>query len=142
MPHFGPAFELPATVQPIALSMIEIYYPDTLLKQWKEATNAYASDRLPPNQRRKDVSVQDIIRFLATLAYMGVCKLPAKEDYFPNKRSDVLPQHPAIHLSKSMFDYLWRNFHFSFATNDEEFFEPESNVPVWKTSRKKMMTVL
>jgi hypothetical protein len=53
---------------------------------------------------------------------MGVCKLPAKEDYFPNKQSDVLPQHPAIHLSKSMLDYLWRNFHVSFATNDEEFF--------------------
>jgi hypothetical protein len=85
---------------------------------------------LPPNQR-KDVSVQDILRFLATLAYMGACKLPAKEDYFPSKRSDVLPQHPAIHLSKSMFDYLWQNFHVSFATtNDEEFFEPESNVPV------------
>jgi hypothetical protein len=61
--------------------MIEIYYPDTLLrKQWKEATNAYAADRLAPNQR-KDVSIQDILRFLATLAYMGVCKLPAKEDY-------------------------------------------------------------
>jgi hypothetical protein len=45
MPRFGPAFELPATtVQPIASSMIEIYYPDNLLKQWKEATNAYASD--------------------------------------------------------------------------------------------------
>jgi hypothetical protein len=42
MPHFGPAFELPATVQPLASSsMIEIYYPaDSLLKQWQEATNA------------------------------------------------------------------------------------------------------
>jgi hypothetical protein len=98
--------------------MIEIYYPDNLLKQWKEATDAYAADWLAPNQR-KDVSVQDILRFLATLAYMGLCKLPAKEDYFPNKWLDVLPQHPTIHLSKSMFDYLWRNFHVSFATNDE-----------------------
>jgi hypothetical protein len=60
---------------------------------------------------------------------MGVCKLPAKEDYFPNTRSDVLPQHPAIHLSKSMFDNLWRNCYVSFLTNDEEFFEPESTVP-------------
>jgi hypothetical protein len=44
MPHAGPAFELPATVQPIASLMIEIYYPDNLLKQWKEATDAYAAD--------------------------------------------------------------------------------------------------
>jgi hypothetical protein len=125
MPHFGPAFELPATVQPLASSMIEIYYhPDSLLKQWQEATNAYATNRLAPSQR-KDVKVQDILRFLAAIAYMGICKLPAKEDYFPGNRSDMLPQHTAIHLSKSMFDYLWRNFHVSFAPNDEEFLEPE-----------------
>jgi Ser-tRNA(Ala) deacylase AlaX len=60
---------------------------------------------------------------------MGICKLLAKEDYFPGKRSDMLPQHTAIHLSKSMFDYLWRNFHVSFAPNDEEFLEPEPTVP-------------
>jgi hypothetical protein len=28
-----------------------------------------------------------------------------------------------------MFDYLWRNFHVSFAPNDEEFFEDELTVP-------------
>jgi hypothetical protein len=28
-----------------------------------------------------------------------------------------------------MFDYLWRNFHVSFAPNDEEFFEVELTVP-------------
>jgi hypothetical protein len=28
-----------------------------------------------------------------------------------------------------MFDYLWRNFHVSFAPNDEEFLEPELTVP-------------
>jgi hypothetical protein len=33
MPHFGPAFELPATVQPFPSSMIEIYCPGSLLKQ-------------------------------------------------------------------------------------------------------------
>jgi hypothetical protein len=28
-----------------------------------------------------------------------------------------------------MFDYLWHNFHVSFAPNDEEFFEEELTVP-------------
>jgi hypothetical protein len=28
-----------------------------------------------------------------------------------------------------MFDYPWRNFHASFAPNDEEFLEPELTVP-------------
>jgi hypothetical protein len=60
MPHFGPSFELPATVQPLQLPMIEIYYPDSLLKQWQEATNAYAANRLAPSQR-KNVKVQDIL---------------------------------------------------------------------------------
>jgi hypothetical protein len=128
MPHFGPSFELPATVQPLPLSMIEIYYPDSLLKQWQEATNAYAANPLAPSQR-KNLKVQDILRFLATLAYMGICKLAVKEDYFPGNQSDMLPQHTAIHLSKSMFDYLWRNFHVSFAPNDEEFLEQEPTVP-------------
>jgi hypothetical protein len=128
MPHFGPSFELPATVQPLASSMIKIYYPDSLLKQWQETTNAYATNQLAPSER-KNVKVQDILQFLATLAYMGICKLPAKEDYFPGNQSDMLPQHTAIHLSKSMFDYLWCNFHVSFAPNDEEFLEPEPTVP-------------
>jgi hypothetical protein len=35
MPRFGPAFKLPTTVQPLAASMIKIYYPDNLLKQWQ-----------------------------------------------------------------------------------------------------------
>jgi hypothetical protein len=129
MPRFGPAFGLPATVQPLAASMIEIYYPDNLLKQWQEATNAYAINRLPPSSQRKNVKVQDILQFLAAVAYMGVCKLPAKEDDFPGTRSDILPHHTSIHLSKTMFDYLWRNFHVSFAPNDEEFFEEELTVP-------------
>jgi hypothetical protein len=60
MPRFSPAFELPATVQPLASSMIEIYYPDNILKQWQEATNAYATNQLPPSQR-KNVKVQDIL---------------------------------------------------------------------------------
>jgi hypothetical protein len=30
MPHFGPVFELPAPVQSLALSMINLYYPDSL----------------------------------------------------------------------------------------------------------------
>jgi hypothetical protein len=95
----------------------------------KEATNAYyAANRLAPSQR-KNVKVQDILRFLATIAYMGIRKLPAKEDYFPGNRSDMLPQHTAIHLSKSMFDYRWRNFHVFFAPKDEEFLEPEPTVP-------------
>jgi hypothetical protein len=41
----------------------------------------------------------------------------------------MLPHHTAIHLSKSMFDCLWHNFHVSFAPNDEEFLEPELTVP-------------
>jgi hypothetical protein len=103
MPHFGPAFELQASmVQPLASSMIKIYYPDSLLKQWQEGTNAYATNQLPPSQR-KNVKVQDILQFLATVADMGICKLPAKEDYIvevPGEEFGVLLQrHPTEHGS-------------------------------------------
>jgi hypothetical protein len=75
---------------------------------------------------------------------MGICKLPAKEDYFPGNRSDILPQHhSAIHLStKSMFDYLWCNFHVSFAPNDEEFLEPEPTEPEEELQEEVMIELI
>jgi hypothetical protein len=34
-----------------------------------------------------------------------------QEDYFPGKRSDVLPSHPLIEKKRVVFDYLCRYFH-------------------------------
>jgi hypothetical protein len=51
---------------------------------------------------------------------MGVCQLPAKTDYIPGYRSDVLPQHPSIKMSRTMFEYLWKYFHTSYSSGDDD----------------------
>jgi hypothetical protein len=50
---------------------------------------------------------------------MGVCGLPAKTAYFPGYRSAVLPQHPSIKMSRTMFEYLWKYFHTSSSSGDD-----------------------
>jgi hypothetical protein len=79
----------------------------------------------------------EFLRFLATIQYMGVVRLPAKQDYFPGNRSYVLPAHHATLLNKTPFEYLWWCFHTSYssggapdettgvAEEEEEFFEEE-----------------
>jgi hypothetical protein len=58
---------------------------------------------------------------MATKTYMGVCRLPAKESYFPGYRFDVFPQHPQIKIKQPTFDYLLRYFHTSSYTERERF---------------------
>jgi hypothetical protein len=103
IPKFTPSFELPMVgIDATVTAMTEIFLPDTLLDQWVKCTNRYASAHLPPG-RRKEVSLPEILRFLPTIQYMGVVRLPAKQDFFPGNRSDVLPVHHAILLNKTRF---------------------------------------
>jgi hypothetical protein len=133
IPKFKPSFELPMGIDATVTAMTEIFLSDTLLHQWVHCTNRYAAAHLPPG-RRKEVSLPEILRFLATIQYMGIVRLPAKQDYFPGNRSDVLPTHHAILLNKTRFEYLWRWFHTSYSSRgadettgvteeEEEFFE-------------------
>ena len=71
MTKFGASFELPVSIDATAAAMTEIFLPDRLLDQWIKCTNAYAASHLPPARRRE---VSDLLRFLATIQYMGVVK--------------------------------------------------------------------
>jgi hypothetical protein len=133
IPKFKPSFELPMGIDATVTAMTEIFLSDTLLHQWVHCTNRYAAAHLPPG-RRKEVLLPEILWFLATIQYMGIVRLPAKQDYFPGNRSDVLPAHHAILLNKTRFEYLWRWFHTSYSSGgadettgvteeEEEFFE-------------------
>jgi hypothetical protein len=82
IPKFNPSFELPPGVEPSAAALLELFFPDTLLDKWVQCTNAYAASLLPPTKHKRVIR-SDILCFLATITYMGVCHLPAKEDYFP-----------------------------------------------------------
>jgi hypothetical protein len=57
---------------------------------------------------------------LATISYMGIIWCPSKSDYFPGDRSNHLPVHPLIKLSKTTFEYLWRWFHTSYKEGDAD----------------------
>jgi hypothetical protein len=109
---FNPSFELPAGVNGTPAALCELYLPDSLLDKWVVSTNAYASSHLPQHKRRNITRI-DILRFLSAVSYMGVVRLPAKVDYFAND-NNVLPHHHAIKMNRSLFEYVWRNFHTSF----------------------------
>ena len=85
--------------------MMELFLPDPLLDHWVKCTNDYAASILPVHGRRV-ITKGDILRFIGAIQYMGICRLPAKEDYFPGRRSDALPIHPLIKINKSNFDYM------------------------------------
>jgi Transposase IS4 len=132
--QFGPYFRIPGGAQIGVESLMQMYFPDWLLEEMVACTRAYADSRLTYNKQKK-VDKSDILRFIAALYYMGVVRMPAKSDYFStgyvkDSVPDVWPLHSAgIKIKKTMFIYLWRNFHLQKKANtfnfpDEEFPAP------------------
>ena len=58
------------TVDPTPTSMVESFFPDSLLESWCKTTMAYAASRLPPS-RRLTVTPTHMCYFLAMYYYMG-----------------------------------------------------------------------
>lgn len=115
---FEALFLLPNGCDPSPSSVCELFLPDSLLDAWVSCTNAYAASRLHP-QRLRYVSRMHLLRFISTIMYMGVVRLPSKDDYFIYDDDESFwPKHKTILLTNSMFNYLWRNFHTSFVQDD------------------------
>ncbi|KAG7364661.1 transposase IS4 [Nitzschia inconspicua] len=120
MDRFGTCyhFELPNGFPPTAQTMIEVFLPDEVLDKWVTSTNAYIESKVPSVRRQKEITRPDILRFMATVQYMALAELPNKNDYWPStlggEWADFLPNHPAIQLDRSRFDYLWHFFHTSY----------------------------
>jgi hypothetical protein len=104
---------MPQSVDATPAALTELFFSDTLLDAWVKCTNEYAASRLSPVQQKK-VDKAEILKFLATICYMGVVVLPAKTDYFVGPDHPILPIHHAIKLSLKRFEYMWRNFHTSY----------------------------
>ena len=107
---FDPSFELPQGANASAAVLLQLFLPDHLLDKWVQCTNDYANSILPVG-RRKPVTKSEILKFLATISYMGICRFPSKEDYWPGDKSNILPTHPLICLTKTRFQYIWHFFH-------------------------------
>jgi Transposase IS4 len=132
--QFGPYFRIPGGAEIGVESLMQMFFPDWLLEQMVVCTRAYAESRLT-FKKLKEIGKADILRFIAALYYMGVVRMPSKFDYFftgyvKSDVPDVWPLHSSgVKINKTMFIYLWRNFHMHKKPNtynfpDEEFPEP------------------
>ena len=104
-------FEMPQRITPSVDALQRMFWPDHVISDMVRCTNAYAKDNIAPS-RYKEVKDEEMFKFFAAITYMGVVRLPSKEDYF----DDRFGKHPTIHLSKTRFLYIWRAFHTCYTT--------------------------
>jgi hypothetical protein len=117
MNHFLACFTTPQGVAATASELYSLFLPDTLLDKWVESTNAYAND-VQKRIRVRTITRAHLLRFFATIIYMGMVGCPSKEDYFQcNEENKFWPTHPAVKISFSLFNYLWKFFHISHQTS-------------------------
>ena len=93
------------------------------------ASNQYRENRMRdyPNlsisKRKNDLapfSMKCMYQYLVILMYMGVVKLPCKDDYWSSE--DVMPHHDLCNMwgmNRNRFQFLWRHFHI-FSSNQED----------------------
>ena len=76
-----------------------------------------------------DIFRQDILYFFARYYYMGYCRLPARQDYWVQRKAhSYLPSHWMDgNYSCDKFDYVWRNISLDQSLVDEDF---DNNVGV------------
>jgi Transposase IS4 len=115
---FSPCFCLPPATGASMEALMHVFFPDSLLDRMVPCTNAYSAQRVEPRKRRT-IGNADLLRFFATLYYMGVVRISAKTDYFDDS-STILQHHPGIRMEKAMFLYLWRNFHMHMVAGSAE----------------------
>ncbi|CAJ1938795.1 unnamed protein product [Cylindrotheca closterium] len=116
-PRFG-GLEAGMIVTPVL--MTELFLPNNLLQDIIGHTNSYARARLPPS-KVKDVTLEELLRFLAIYYYMGLVVLPSKSDYWRRHKLNIWPTHPVTHgISSKRFQYIWRNIHLTVPENAQE----------------------
>jgi hypothetical protein len=108
--RFEPAFVLPVGVTPTAVSLQQLFFPDTLIDSIVRCTNAYAKKNETP-ARLQAVTKAEILRFLAIYYYMGVVRLPYKRDYWRTGSTFWPVHYPCLQLTRKRFEYVWRFIH-------------------------------
>lgn len=125
--HHDPIFKLPERVEANASSASEILLPDSLIKKIIQYTNQYAKSRLTADMY-EEVSEVEMLHFFAVYYYMGIVRLPARRDYWRGP-SQIWPSHfiPSI-ISRTRFNYIWRNLHLSPLNEDTHADSDEDSV--------------
>ena len=107
--QFDAKFQLPRRLGCTAATMTDLYLPDKLVDEIVVKSNAYAKSNC--NKRRYQViKRKDVLNFLAVYQYMGLVRLPAKDDYF--RTDGQWPTHPCLSgLTNNWFLYMFRYIH-------------------------------
>lgn len=107
--EFGASFWLPRNLPFTAATMSDLYLSDAFIDEVAKCSSAYARKN---QSKRKYIPItrKDVLNFFAVYQYMGIVRLPAKEDYFV--ADGFWPVHPLLQgLTKSWFQYMFRNIH-------------------------------
>ena len=98
---------MPLNIDVSVASIQEMFLPDPFLKSIVRNSNLYGrtkGDSFVP------ITYGDVLQFLAVVLYMGVVKLPSKEDYWNN--TGMWPKHfPCEHFPYTRFKNVWTNIH-------------------------------
>jgi hypothetical protein len=117
-------FRLPNHLVASVSTLSHLFLPDAFMAKVTRATNAYAKKSLSP-ETIKEVTLAEMFHFFAVIFYMGLVRLPAKEDYWRDDPS-VWPSHPpCVALSSKRFKYIWRVLHL---TQREEMVDVEDPI--------------
>ena len=109
--------------------LVDQYFPPSLMQSIANHSNAYVLEckRRDPNldiwKRKTDsrpITISCMYQFFAIIYYMGIVKLPCKDDYWST--DDMMPTHDLCNqcgMSRNRFRFLWRYFHTNHPIEDD-----------------------
>jgi hypothetical protein len=105
-----PRFRCDSNVELNEYVLSHRFLPDALIDSMVAASNAYVSKKCPSRKRQAVLDAGDILRFLAIIFFMGICKLPCKDDYWSDMigADSVVKQYD---MKLERFRYIWKYFH-------------------------------
>ena len=100
-------FSLPNDLEPTVATLSELFLTDDFIESVVENTNKYGKSK---RQDFKPVTASEILMWFSIIYYMGVVRLPAKEDHWAS--DGLWPKSTATaHMSHFRFKTIWKYIH-------------------------------
>ena len=128
--------------------MSRLWIPDSLLKEICQNSDDYALLHCTLSKYKR-IKKEELLRFLTIYYYMGIVRLPSKDDYW-RKPSHIWPATlvPSC-ISRDRFRYIWKYLHLSpvgvtdesdteDGDEDEEDPTDEQSVDSFEVSKQKL----
>lgn len=96
-----------------ALDYLLLYLTPNILDSFITSTNLYAEERKTPNW--KPLNVKTLIYFIILIIFMGIVKLPSRENYWQKETTGRYGQSlPKKLMSARQFEAIISNLHYTF----------------------------